>query len=131
MKRFTGNVLRPLIRRRLAAGLVAVALLVLTLIPAGFMPAFDADGKVAIVICSGMGEKTVLVDSDEAPGRDHSAQACPYFLAQSPVAIDAGAPVLTPPSYELVAFIPPAAPQPEDLLILVPPARGPPPVTAI
>lgn len=130
MKRFTGNPLRNPACRRFAAGMVALALLVLALIPAGFMPSFGADGKIAIVICSGMGEKTIMVDADDAPASDQGTDACPYFLAQSPVSVDVAVPVLLPPSYDVMAFIPPAVEQPEEILILTPPARGPPSVTS-
>lgn len=56
-------------------------------IPAGFMPHITGAGKVALVICSGIGEKTIFIDaagsgSDQTPASSHSGDTCPYFLAQ-------------------------------------------------
>lgn len=132
MKRLTGNSFRSLPRRRLTACVVAVALALLALIPAGFMPTFAGGGKVAIVICSGAGEKTILVDARDAPAGDHGAsQTCPYFLAQSPVV--AGVPVIiaAPPAFDVVTFLPLLRDLPDGVRILPPPARGPPAVTAV
>ena len=129
MKSLAGNPLRTEISRRFAAGVMMAALLVLALVPMGFMPSFGAGGKVAIVICSGIGEKTVLVDADEAPGDHDASSSCPYFLAQSPVPMDAALPVLAAPVYEQAVFVIASDIAPSDIRILSPPARGPPAVT--
>ena len=54
-------------------------------VPKGFMPSFDADGKVAIQICSGMdgSVKTVYVDGEQEQSDDAhiSKDTCPYALA--------------------------------------------------
>jgi hypothetical protein len=67
--------------------IVLLALICQFLIPAGFMPNLTGAGKTALVICSGMGEKTIFVDaagsgSDQTPASSHSGDTCPYFLAQ-------------------------------------------------
>lgn len=58
------------------------------MVPTGFMPAAE-NGKITLVICSGMGEKTIVVDakdhlqsSDQSSDEHQSVSACPYFLAQ-------------------------------------------------
>ncbi len=79
---------------------VALAVLLKSVIPAGFMPAFDKDGFTQIVICSGMGQKTILVPSDGVPATDHQddtvAKVCAYQMLAS------GKTILPP----LVALIP-------------------------
>jgi hypothetical protein len=49
-------------------------------VPAGFMP---NDGMTAMVICSGMGEKTVMLPADQDSPADHDGkvEACAYHLA--------------------------------------------------
>jgi hypothetical protein len=121
-------------RLRLAAGLMILGVLLQALIPAGFMPSFAKDGKVALVICSGLGEKTVFVDADDYSAPDHQSDnddnsACPYFLAQTPAQLSS--PVIVAdamlPVADLVVF------NTSDTLIdqpylPAPPARGPPAV---
>lgn len=41
--------------------------------PAGFMPSMAADGSYELVICSGMGEKTIRVSSDGMPVKNQGA----------------------------------------------------------
>lgn len=131
MKRTIGNPFRCLLRRRLAAAVMVAALLVMALIPAGFMPSFGADGKVAIVICSGMGEKTVFVDADDAPAGTHQdTEACPYFLAQSPTTMDAPVLFIDTPIYHIVSTFSHDDAFVGGVRILSPPARGPPAVTS-
>ncbi|HCK33328.1 MAG: hypothetical protein CMH32_00770 [Micavibrio sp.] len=54
-------------------------------VPKGFMPSFDADGKVAIQICSGMdgSVKTIYVDGEQEQSDDThiNKDKCPYALA--------------------------------------------------
>ncbi len=76
---------------------VVLAFLLQSFIPTGFMPGTTRDGKVAVVICSGMGEKTVYVDPGSIPGdreSDHpqhlSVKVCPYFSTISWSTIDSG-----------------------------------------
>lgn len=74
---------------QILGGLLLLALMLRALIPAGFMPTQDADGKVAVVICTGTGSTTIMMDahtvprpaSDDAPAHDDAAkQSCPYAL---------------------------------------------------
>ncbi len=69
---------------------VFLAIALNAFIPTGFMPSFSSVGKVAIVICSGIGEKTVYIDADTTKTDTHGTnkQPCPYFLAHHPVKID-------------------------------------------
>lgn len=54
-------------------------------VPKGFMPSFDADGKVAIQICSGMdgSTRTIYVDGEQEQSDDThvNKDKCPYALA--------------------------------------------------
>lgn len=60
---------------------MALSFAVKAAIPAGFMPD-SKGGFTKLVICSGMGEKTVYVPADENPasGEKHASSAdhCPY-----------------------------------------------------
>jgi hypothetical protein len=51
--------------------LMVLAVFVKSMIPAGFMPDVQS-GMIKMVICSGMGEKTIYVPTEDAP--DHSQQ---------------------------------------------------------
>jgi|GEM_PF-2414405 len=71
---------------------VLVAVVVNAVIPAGYMPQ-NKRGFVELVICSGMGEKTVLVDAGDVPAGDHqdktdTANFCAYqFLASAKIPV--------------------------------------------
>ncbi len=135
MKTRSGNPFYARSARAFAAALALCAFLLLAFIPAGFMPSFAPDGKVAIVICSGMDSKTIYVDADQAPAgpsHERADAACPFMLAQasaapSPVAIIAPSPVIlsTPVLPSPGGIILSAA----DLALL--PARGPPSVAIL
>lgn len=134
MKTRSASPVSVLIRRRFAAGLMMVALLALSLIPAGFMPSVTPDGKVAIVICSGVDSKTILVDADQAPpgaAHEQGDQSCPFFLAQGNITIPSSLTIL-PAGVDVV---PSLQPKPDAVISLVlhavPPARGPPAVTTL
>lgn len=75
------NYLRRLIssHRGLAALLIACALALRVLVPAGFMPTV-ADGTLTVAICSGSGPMTMAL---AIPGLKHEA---PDMQAQSPCA---------------------------------------------
>ncbi len=64
---------------------IMVALVVKSLIPVGFMPALGQNGMVDIVICSGMGEKTISVASDfgDAPPHSKTENQCPFNILTS------------------------------------------------
>lgn len=120
--------------RLLAAGLMLLAVLAMAFVPAGFMPSVTPDGKIAIVICSGMDSKTVYVDADQAPAgetedRAASQDACPYMLASASAAPmgDLILPLSFPARPE--QFLTKAdTPVLESATTLPPPARGPPSV---
>lgn len=75
--------------RFVLTSLLMLGLFLHAMVPTGFMPSAD-NGKIAMVICSGMGEKTVMVDSNDlsptddqgSPSGHDTVSACPYFLAQ-------------------------------------------------
>ena len=88
----------------MAFGLVAV-------MPKGFMPGVDAQGKIAVVICSGLTQKTVYIDQEEgstapAPdsGTDDTQQgdgsdeppmdSCPVTIVQKTLPIMPTLPVI-------------------------------------
>jgi len=75
--------------RHVPLAAIAFALLLRVLIPAGWMPATDANGAIRISICTGMGAETAYIDRDgklhkEAPGgTHHDPQPCGFgALAQ-------------------------------------------------
>lgn len=90
---------------RVAFGLVALALLLRVMIPAGFMPA--AGQGLAIELCTGMGATPAWVDAD---GKVHKGRPDKGSAADHPCAfagfgalIDLPAPVATPaPPFRLV-----------------------------
>lgn len=76
--------------RHLPFALLALALLVRVIVPAGWMPSASADGLFRITICNGMGAQTAYVDRDgklhkEVPGGSHhDPQPCGFgALAQA------------------------------------------------
>lgn len=110
---------------------VALAFAVKALLPAGFMPVVNKDGFTQIVICSGMGEKTITVPSDEAPSQEHqetsSDKVCAYQVLAS------AKPLLSPPNFVLPAppilrddFVSLDDTAPTTFTILSFDARGPP-----
>lgn len=89
--------------RHILAALAFLAILIQSMVPSGFMPSFSSAGKIAVVICSGLGEKTVLMDAPEnqqspAPANHDNQNACPYLAATAPG-------VLTPPAFILPPVI--------------------------
>lgn len=66
---------------------VAAAFLLRAFLPSGFMPSVSVDGSYELVICSGMGEKTIRVsadgtqeDSNPSSGEDG---ACAFQMVSS------------------------------------------------
>lgn len=55
--------------------LMLLALLVRSVVPVGFMPAQSHDGKVEIVICTGSGLSTMLMDVDKVPAMTSAGHA--------------------------------------------------------
>ncbi len=102
------------------------------LMPAGFMvaPSQDGLGKVAMVLCTGSGPTTALIDlggpSKQAPGKRQSDAPCPFTVAPALAAEDTIVAVATPPRpIPAPLAIPPSGPT-LALLAPPPPARGPP-----
>lgn len=89
--------------RRLAASfvmmLVLAAFVLSSLIPAGFMPEFaEEGGSYEIVICSGMGMKTVTVQG-EAPDNSHEKEkpaVCDYKTFAAAQSVEPAAPAYLP-----------------------------------
>jgi len=80
---------RPVTRIRslpqhIPLALIAFAMLLRVIVPAGWMPTTDADGAIRISICTGMGPETAYIDRDgklhkEAPsGTHHDPQPCGF-----------------------------------------------------
>ena len=105
------------------------------LIPIGFMPD-TSNGKITLVICSGMGEKTVVIDAkdhpqsgDERNASGHDAvSSCPYFIAQFP-GLQPDQPTM--PIFGMDTTVH-AHPHDDGMIGIaftaLPPARGPPPL---
>ena len=87
-------------RRLWLCCLLLAALVAQGLVPAGFMPAAGADGgMVAVVICTGTGPATILMDAAMMPDKDddgHGGNAAAPTCAFAPV-MAAGAPGGAPP----------------------------------
>lgn len=114
--------------RRFAAQLTLALFALRALVPVGYMPDLAAagDGQVRIVICTGYGSKSILVDETGAPADDRGTSQpghgdCPFGTA-SGAAFLAPEPALAPLHPVLAqGFLPPAGAQ-----SLTPPAQGPP-----
>jgi len=67
--------------------MIALAFTLKAVIPAGFMPTVSKEGFTKIVICAGMGEKTILVPSGETPSHNHhdghEDKVCAYQVISS------------------------------------------------
>lgn len=120
-----------LAHRRWAATLIALALLMKLLVPAGFMPTASA-GMVTIELCTGAGAQTMTIPG----GNDHDKQGG-HGKAESPcVFAGLGAPSLAAADPILVAiaiafiiatvFRLAVAPTALSVAHLRPPLRGPP-----
>lgn len=114
--------------RRFAAQLTLALFALRALVPAGYMPDLAAagDGQVRIVICTGYGSKSILVDETGAPADDQNADRSGHgdcaFGTVSGAAFLAPEPAMAPLHPELVRdFLPPVSAQ-----SLTPPVQGPP-----
>lgn len=81
-------------RRLWLSCLILAALVAQGLVPAGFMPTVRADsGKIEIVICTGTGPATIMMDAHMVPGADDDAHdnnaAAPTCLFAPVMAADA------------------------------------------
>ncbi|MPY75766.1 MAG: DUF2946 domain-containing protein [Alphaproteobacteria bacterium] len=118
--------------RRFAAQLTLALFALRALVPVGYMPDFGtnrataADGQVRIVICTGFGSKSILVDEAGNPAADQDDSQpghgdCPFGTA-SGAAFLTPEPAMAPVHAGLAkGFVPPAGAQ-----ALPPPAQGPP-----
>ncbi len=111
--------------------MIVLAFALKSVLPAGFMPVINKDGFTQIVICSGMGEKTITVPADENPSSDHkedqASKICAYQVLAS------GKILLSPPAFTLPAPVVSRSPiklfndqSPHTTTILSFAARGPP-----
>lgn len=93
-----------MIRQWLTICTILLAFMCQSFVPAGFMPDFDASGKTALVICSGLDAKTIFVANDQ---NDHqndqkhrSEKPCSYALGMT---ADLQAPVLFTTPVDVIA----------------------------
>ncbi len=104
------------------------------LMPAGFMPSIAADGSYELVICSGMGEKTIRVSADGTPLQDQGAPqsgdgACAFQLTSLQKIIPLIAYILLPlPEMDEYFAMEHASALSSGVAISPYPARGPPSV---
>jgi hypothetical protein len=115
--------------RSFAAQLTLALFALRALVPAGYMPDLGAAraGQVRIVICTGYGSKSVLVDEsgkpiDDQGGRKHAAAGdCPFGAAPA-AALTVPDPAAALPLPNLrQAFL-----APDSVPALLPPAQGSP-----
>lgn len=114
--------------KRFAAQLTLALFALRALVPVGYMPDLAAagEGQVRIVICTGYGSKSILVDEAGKPLADRDAGQtghgdCPFGTA-SGAAFLAPEPAMAPVHPALVQdFL-----SPVSALSLTPPAHGPP-----
>lgn len=126
-------------RRRAACWLALLAVLLRVLVPAGFMPAPAAAGTpLALVLCTGQGIVTALVDAtgaavplqDDGAGKSADRHPCPFAGGFG------GGLAPPPPSPPLPAAFRPAAhragePQcPDHVPAALPPPATAPPISA-
>jgi hypothetical protein len=122
---------------RVALALIACAMLLRVLIPAGWMPTTGADGMIRISVCTGMGAETAWIDRDgkihkEAPSSGHhDLQPCGFGvlgleLNETPALI-LPRPAFTADVVALVARQ--ALPIGHGLAAPPPPSTGPPSLT--
>jgi hypothetical protein len=67
--------------KRLPSYCLVLAVMAAGMIPAGWMPGTDSDGKVLLVICTADGVQEQWVDLDGSPPdmpEDMAASACPF-----------------------------------------------------
>lgn len=80
--------------------LTLLAIAIKALIPAGFMPTVTAGGMTEIVICSGLGEKTISIPADGDTSNQHDKSQdppCAYHLAALNKILISAAPSLPVP----------------------------------
>ncbi len=123
--------------RRIALALACAAILLRALIPAGFMPGRSDTGAIAMVVCTGSGALTMVMDRDghwspakpdHAPGKSQPDHPCAFAAAAAALTQPAG--ILEPlpaPVAENTALALPAHQRPGlGLAAPPPPTTGPP-----
>lgn len=123
--------------RYLSLALIACALLLRAIVPAGWMPTLGADGTARISICSGMGPQTVWLDRDgklhkDAPtGQHHDQQPCGFGALG--LGLDVGPSPAVPPQSRSIEATAPFDGQTlaigRGLAAPPPPSTGPPSLT--
>ena len=88
-----------ILSRHVFLAFVTCLFFIKALIPAGYMPSFDRYGKIAVVICSLEGDKTVFVDADQALfSAEENHQPVEHFQNTCPYAVLAFAKIFVPPA---------------------------------
>ncbi|WP_295531895.1 DUF2946 family protein [Novosphingobium sp. Chol11] len=70
--------------RHISLALIAFALLLRMLVPAGYMPTTSSDGMIRISVCTGMGAQTAFIGRDGKVHKDdpasshHDPQPCGF-----------------------------------------------------
>ena len=120
-----GDGISSSILKRWLAHLLLLAVGIRALIPIGYMPDFTAavDGVFKVVICSGMGAKSVAFDADGEPLPDqdvsHNDQPC-AFAGLAVVALPSlDATLPTAPEFQSSTLIP-------RIAVQLPPSRASP-----
>lgn len=115
-----------------AAALIALALAVRVIVPAGFMPAEQA-GRIVVMVCTGMGPQQVAIDVPGLPGKQDGASRVagqPCAFAGLGLDLMPGAdPVLLIAALAFIlalGFVAVAAVRVARVRQLWPPMRGPP-----
>lgn len=130
MSSLRSNIFR---HRRLAALLVAAALLMKLLVPTGFMPEISG-GKMVVQLCTGQGAQTVMIDIPGKVGEHEQSEhkkadmPCAFAGLSSP-SLAATDPILLVIAVAfIIATVFLAAPLPISRrgLYLRPPSQGPP-----
>ena len=120
-------------RRRGLHGLMALALLMKLLIPAGFMPVFDG-GAVTVQLCSGFGPERIVVlpghGAGKGDGHQHGHDQMPCgFAGHAPSAMALADPILLAAAIALIfaaIYHEPRRLRLAERAWLRPPLRGPP-----
>jgi hypothetical protein len=112
------------------ARLILVLFALRAMVPVGYMPDLGAleHGQVRIVVCTGAGFKTLLVDeagqpvgSQEAGKTQHAGDGCPFGTASASAFLAPALVVtLAPPVFQRHFLLPGSG------VALLPPAQGPP-----
>lgn len=120
---------RSVLRSRLYACMLVLALIGIAaraLVPAGFMPDIQQSSGIALVICSGIDEKTIYVDDRGQPAPVHKDQKPCEFSCTSHAVTPAVPFVLQAQGLQTLSV--PHIPESAVIAFAMPapPSRGPP-----